>query len=145
MGYGRKTTAEDHLLNVHGVVAAGLCASAAGVKLHLAGEMLGGDHMTLAQVVLGGLIGLGHVSGKTEGISWWRFLAFLAFGLCAGANVGTWIESALQDTGFCAGSGWEVRRSIAPPSTYWSRRHVHRSWHATHGAPDSRHHRLLPR
>ena len=103
MGY----TAADHLLRVNGVVALGLAASSYGVKMHLDGTMPGGDHMTLAQVVLGALIGVGHSSVQTDGISLWRLAALVLFGLCAGANVGTWLEAAMQETGFCVGTGFE--------------------------------------
>ena len=62
MGYGYGTTAEEHLLRVHTVVAIGLCASAIGVKLHLDGGMPGGDHMTIAQVGGSNFLGVWHVS-----------------------------------------------------------------------------------
>lgn len=105
----RGGSAVDHLFKVNAVASLGLVAASFGVRAHFNGTLPGGDYMTIAQVVLGLVIGVGHVGMQHKGISWWRFIAFLLFGLCAGSNVGTWIESALGDIGFCAGNGfWSV-------------------------------------
>jgi len=107
-GLGMKSsTTVDHLMKVHGVACAGLAASAVGVKWHFDGTLPGGHLMTLAQVILGMFIGWMHVKkDDNKGINPIRLVAMLLFGLCAGANVGTWIQSAFAESGICEGIGW---------------------------------------
>ena len=63
----------------------------------------GGDHMTLAQLALAALLGLTGLARTPYPL---RAAIFLAFAVCAGLNVGTWVQRALQEVGYCAGSGW---------------------------------------
>ena len=64
-----------------------------------------------AQILLGGIITVTHLDSNhdvhLQGLVWWRFVVLLAFGVCAGANVGTWVESALGDIGVCDTAGFD--------------------------------------
>jgi hypothetical protein len=108
MKQSRGNAGTHHVFKVQSVMLCGLGAAAVGAQLHLSGTLPGSIYMTLAQLVLALVVGATHLTQQGKGIVWWRFALFLAFGLCAGANVGTWIENALQESGLCKGEGWTL-------------------------------------
>lgn len=99
-------SAPVQVATVNLLCALGVSSAALGAQSHLQGIVRGGDLATIAQAAL--LAFLQFLKGKNN-IRMMRFAVFLLFSFCAGLNVGTWITNALQDSGFCEGTGhWLV-------------------------------------
>lgn len=107
-----KNGALDHLYKVHCVAGLGLATAMYGAHLHTTGEVNGGEHMTIAQLVLASLLAATSYGNGTDGVSFGRLILFIGFAFCAGTNVGTWVESALTEAGFCHTSESELLTRI---------------------------------
>jgi hypothetical protein len=95
-------------VNLHAAGGIGIAAFGAYCRIHGTGNInktllnIGGDVMNLMQVLM--FVATKHYKDYSI-----RLICFIICTFCAGMNVGTWITNALQDSGFCEGTGhWLV-------------------------------------
>lgn len=125
MSDSKSGVASAHVRNVMLTTGIGLCVAGGSSYAHVSNllppELHGGIMMTLVQVVCIALLGTSSVCCSRSGFSFPLFLLFLACAFAAGANVGTWVDHTLQESGLCEGEGlaWLPDADIFSPT--WSK------------------------
>ena len=90
------------IVKVNMVAAGGILVAAVGANFHLKGYCHASTMWTIAQIIC--IFAITALKDNVQ-MALLRFCSFLALSFSAGVNVGSWIHSALQETGFCHGSG----------------------------------------
>jgi hypothetical protein len=98
---------------VYATTAVGIGIAAYGSHVHLTPSAApawlpatrGSDNMTIAQIVFAALLFVTGLKACRAPFVL-RFALFAAVAFAAGLNVGTWVQKALQELGYCAGQGW---------------------------------------
>lgn len=96
----------QHVAKVHLVAGLGVAVSGIGSYLHMTDIISAGDHMTIAQVILALIVAGSYAGCNSDGLSPWRFVVLMACALCAGVNMGSWMQGTLMQNKLCYETGW---------------------------------------